>query len=96
MAKANTILRCRVTPGAKRSEIIGCSEEGPPNGRVLRVKLKAPPVEGKANRELLAFLANELGVAKSAVSLRSGAKSRVKAVEIEGDVDLGGIGQIEA
>ena len=60
------------------------------------MKLKAPPVEGKANRELLRFLAQELGVAKSLVSLRSGAKSRVKSVEIEGEVDLGGFGQIEA
>ncbi len=57
--------------------------------------MKAPPVEGKANRELLAFLAKELGVSKSAISLRSGAKSRVKSVEIEGEVDLDGIAQIE-
>ena len=85
-----------MTPGAKRSEIVGWSNEGPPNGRVLRVKLKAPPVEGKANRELLAFLAKELRVSKSEVSLRSGAKSRVKSVEIEGEVDLDGIAQIEA
>ena len=80
-----------MTPGAKKSEIVGWSDVGPPNGRVLRVKLKAPPVEGKANRELLAFLSKELGVAKSAVSLGSGAKSRAKAVEIEGEVDLEGI-----
>jgi uncharacterized protein (TIGR00251 family) len=96
VAKSNTIVRCRVTPGAKKSEILGWSEEEPPNGRLLRVKLKAPPLEGKANRELLAFLAKELGVAKSAVSLRSGGKSRVKSIQIEGEVDLGGIGQIEA
>ena len=96
MAKSNTILRCRVTPAAKQSEIIGWTDEGPPNGRVLRLKLKAPPVEGKANRELLAFMAKELGLPKSAISLRSGAKSRVKSVEIEGELDLDAIAQIEA
>jgi uncharacterized protein (TIGR00251 family) len=87
VAEPKTILRCRVTPGAKVSKIVGWAEEGPPTGRVLRVKLKSPPVDGKANRELLAFLAKELGVAKSALRLRSGAKSRIKTVEISADVD---------
>ncbi len=53
-------------------------------GKILRIKLKAPPVEGKANRELVIFLAKQLGLTKSAVTLRSGDKSRLKRIEIAG------------
>jgi len=50
----------------------------------LRVRVAAPPVEGKANRELLTFLARRLGVPPSHVSLLRGAGSRHKVVEVEG------------
>jgi len=75
-----------VTPGAKKSELIGWmeAESASAPGRILRIKLKAPPVEGKANRELALFLAKQLGLSKAAVSLRSGEKSRLKRVVIEG------------
>lgn len=83
-----TVLRCRITPGAKRNELLGWVDEGAPNGRVLRVKIRAAPVEGRANRELIKFLAGELGVPKSKLSIRSGAKSRVKTVQVSVPVDL--------
>ena len=63
-----TLLKLRVTPGAKKSEIMG--EAG---GR-LRIRLQAPPVEGKANRELLRFIARELGLKKNRVALAGGEK----------------------
>ncbi len=54
-------------------------EKGRP---VLLIKLQAPPVEGKANTELLRFLAEALGCAKSQVVLLRGESSRLKVVEL--------------
>lgn len=84
MATNTTTLNCRVTPKAKKSELLGWADADEGSGRVLRVKLNAPPVDGKANRELVLFLAKQLGLAKSAVRIRSGEKSRLKRVEIDG------------
>ena len=79
-------LHCRVTPNAKRSEILGWEQDD--LGRdVLRIKLNAPPLEGKANRELIRFLAQKLTVSKSTLALLRGDKSRAKTVRVEG-VDL--------
>lgn len=47
-------------------------------------QLKSPPVDGKANEELLALVARHFGCRKSAVSLKSGASARTKLVRIEG------------
>jgi uncharacterized protein (TIGR00251 family) len=80
-----TKLTVRVTPNARRNEIHGWdSAMAPGTGRVLKVKLNVPPVEGRANRELVAFLAEVLGLPKSAVSLAHGEKSRSKVVAIDG------------
>jgi hypothetical protein len=76
-----TTLTVRVTPNARRSEFNGWTmdEKGRP---VLLIKLQAPPVEGKANTELLRFLAEELDCAKSQVVLQRGESSRLKVVEL--------------
>lgn len=66
------------SPGARRSEIAGVAD-----GR-LRVRLAAPAHEGKANAELVRFLAAELRVPRSAVSLVSGAGARRKLVRVDG------------
>lgn len=66
------MLHVRVVPGAKKSQLAG--EEG---GR-LKVRIQAPPVEGKANRELLRLLARELGLKKNRIALISGERSRDK------------------
>jgi uncharacterized protein len=47
-------------------------------------QLKAPPVDGKANAELIALVAKEFGCPKAAVTIRSGASSRLKAITIAG------------
>jgi len=73
-----TLLLVRVSPGARKSEIMG--EAG---GR-LRIRLQAPPVEGKANRELTRFIARELGLKKNRVTLASGERSREKTLLLEG------------
>ena len=74
-------LSVRVTPRARKSAVTGlveCAE-----GRTaIAVKLATPPVDGAANQALIAFLAVELGVGRSAVQIVSGEKSRHKTVRI--------------
>lgn len=62
-----------------------CREEGVADvaGDALRVRVNAPPVAGKANKRLLAVLADAFGVAKSRVQLVHGARSRQKWIRIE-------------
>jgi uncharacterized protein (TIGR00251 family) len=59
-------------------------------GGVWLAKLKSPPVDGKANDELLALVARHFGCRKSAVSIKSGASARTKLVRIEGLTPTGG------
>ena len=68
----------RVTPGGRRSEIIECTAER------LRVRLNAPAVDGKANAELVRFLAEAFAVRRSAVTIVRGAHAREKTVTIAG------------
>lgn len=76
-------LAVRVLPRGSKNELVGVmTVEG--ESRV-KLKLTAPPVEGAANAAGQAFLADLFGVAKGAVSLVAGAKSREKAFEIAGD-----------
>ena len=72
-------LTLHIQPGAKKTEVAG------EHGDALKIRLAAPPVDGKANAALLAFIAEKLGVAKGAVTLKSGQTSRRKVVEV-GDV----------
>ena len=71
-------LHLQVQPRASRTEVAG------PHGGALRIRLAAPPVDGEANAELVAFLAKRLGVPKSAVSIARGASGRRKVVEVAG------------
>ena len=68
----------RVQPRASRSEVVG-EQEG-----ALRVRLAAPPVDGAANEELVAVLAELLRVARRNVRIVAGTTSRRKVVEVEG------------
>ena len=54
------------------------------HGEAVKIRLKAPPVDGAANDELVRFLAERLGVARSAVALLSGATARNKRLRITG------------
>lgn len=71
-------VRVRATPGGRRSEVLGVAE-----GR-LRVRVAAPAVEGKANAELVRFLAALLGVRRQAVRLVSGEHARDKRLHVTG------------
>jgi len=75
---AGWLLDLHVQPGAKRTAAVG--EHG---GR-LKLKIAAPPVDNKANAHLLAWLAAQLGVPKSAVRLVRGESSRQKTVAVCG------------
>jgi len=71
-------LTLHIQPGARKTEVAG------EHGDALKIRLAAPPVDGKANTALLEFVAERLGVAKSAVTLKSGQTSRRKVVEVSG------------
>jgi len=71
-------LRVKVTPRASCNEICGWT------GDALKVRLAAPPVDGKANRALVEFLAETLDVPRSCISIRTGDTSRLKHVIIRG------------
>jgi uncharacterized protein (TIGR00251 family) len=75
-AEGGLILSLRVQPGAKKTAFAGY------HGDAVKVRLAAPPVDGKANAALCAFLAEVCGVPKSAVNLLAGAASRNKRVSI--------------
>jgi len=85
-------LALRVTPGARRNELLGWEEEYPQVGRVLRLRIAAPPVEGRANTEVVRYLSRLLGVPRSAVSICHGAGGRVKLVELPEGTDLSPLG----
>jgi len=71
-------LELYVQPGARKSEFAG--EHG---GRT-KIRLAAPPVEGRANEALIEFLAGHYGVPRRSVRITAGLKSRLKRVTIEG------------
>ena len=85
-------LALKVTPGAKKNEILGWEDDYPQVGRVLKVKIAAPPVEGKANKEIVLFLAKALGVTKSSIEVVHGTSGRIKLVEIPDGTDLSMLG----
>lgn len=75
---SGVLLRVRVQPRAKAERLEGV------HGDQLRLRLTAPPVDGAANTACLAFFAQYLGVNRSRVELRAGAKSRDKLIHITG------------
>ena len=81
-------LALKVTPGARKNEILGWEDDYPQVGRVLKVKIAAPPVEGKANKEIILFLARLLQVTKSSIEVIHGTSGRIKLVEIPDTCDL--------
>jgi len=74
-------LHVRATPNARCNEIVGWEEEAQV-GRVMRVRIAAAPVDGKANAALRDFLAKALGLSKSLVVLEKGSSSRYKTFSI--------------
>ncbi len=78
-----TRIAVRVQPGAKANEIVGWMADAQ-GGEVLKIRLRAPAVEGKANEALLDFLAEVLGIRPRQIVLERGGKSREKIVAVDG------------
>ena len=72
------VLRLRVYPNASRNQITGFTDG------VLQVRVAAPPVKGKANRELTTFLSQALGVSKSSLIIVKGLTSHNKCLVVDG------------
>jgi uncharacterized protein (TIGR00251 family) len=75
---SSTRLILRVSPGAKRSAIVGRHAEG------WKVRIAAPPADGRANGSLQRFLSSVLEVPRRDVRIVAGAASREKIIEVEG------------
>ena len=74
----------RLTPRGGRDAIDGWSEDaaGKPH---LKARVSLPPEDGKANKALIALLAETLDIPKSTISIASGGTSRLKTIQIDGD-----------
>ena len=86
------VFQARVQPRASKNEVAGVIEGA------LKIRLQAPAVEDRANEALREFLAELLKRPKSAVRILSGARSRVKRVEIAGVTagEVEGLSRVEA
>ena len=78
MSGSEAKISLRVYPSATRSEVVDFTDG------VWRVRVAAPPVKGKANRELIAFLSQLLGVGKGALTIIKGHASRSKIIAVAG------------
>ena len=73
------IIQVKVRPKARVSSLDGPDELG-----AWQAKLKSPPLDGKANKELVALIAERFGCPRSAVIIKAGASGRMKLVQIQG------------
>jgi uncharacterized protein len=76
--KGQAYLRVKAIPGAPRTEIKGEMADG-----TIKIALNAPAEKGRANKELLYFLAREAGIAKNGATIVAGASSRIKLIKIK-------------
>jgi uncharacterized protein (TIGR00251 family) len=81
-ASAGTTLALRAQPGAKKTAITGIYGEGAE--AQLKVAVQAPPLEGRANQALIAFLAETFSIPKNSVEILSGKLSRSKVFLLRG------------
>ncbi len=75
--KGELYLRVKVRPGAVRTAVIKAMDD-----ETIKVNIAAPPVKGRANQELIRFLAKEFAVLKNNVKIVSGGSGRVKLVRV--------------
>jgi len=76
--RTKTVIRIKLLPKSSRNQVVGRE------GDHFKVKVTAPPVEGRANKALIELLAKKLGVPKSHFEIISGKSSRLKSVRIDG------------
>jgi uncharacterized protein len=78
--KGGCTIRVQVKPNARESRLEPPEADGP-----WLARLKSPPVEGKANKELISLVAKHFGCPRSAVEITAGLKGRLKRVRIAPD-----------
>ena len=71
-------IRVHIVPNAKSNTVVG------EHGDAIKIKLRAPPVEGRANAALRRFLAEQLEIPPRAIALERGERSRDKVIRIDG------------
>ena len=72
----NLFLHIQLQPRASRDEIVG------PHGEYLKIRITTPPLEGRANKHLIQFLAKEFAVTLKQVTIERGEQSRIKLIKI--------------
>ena len=77
MSNSQVKISLHVHPNAARNEVIGFTEG------IWRVRVAAPPIKGKANKELLSFLSRILGLSQSSLAIAKGHTSRNKVIVID-------------
>jgi len=78
LSEKSVIIQVQIQPRSSKNEITGLH-----NGR-LKIKISAPPVNGKANQALIEFIAKALGVSKSKVEIVKGHTSKFKTLKVSG------------
>jgi len=73
---AGWTIEVHVQPGAKRTAVAGV------HGERLKIRIAAPPIEGRANAAIVAFIAEQLGVPRAQVSVARGERSRDKLIAV--------------
>jgi uncharacterized protein (TIGR00251 family) len=76
----DTILKVYLQPKSSKNEVVGPYRDG------IKVKVTAPPVEGKANEALIRFLAKGFGISPSCIEIIKGLHSREKTLRISGTI----------
>jgi uncharacterized protein (TIGR00251 family) len=77
------VLKVYLQPKSSRNEIVGPYRDG------IKVKITAPPIEGKANEGLIRFLAKAWGLAPSSIEIVRGHHTREKILRIQGSIPAG-------
>ena len=76
-----TLIKVYLQPKSSKNEMAGPYRDG------IKVKVTAPPIEGKANESLIRFLAKEFGISPSSIEMIKGHHAREKILKISGDTD---------
>lgn len=80
LRKGEAYLRIKVRPGAVKTAVRGTLETE--EGQTIKIDVAALPEKGRANEELVRYLARELSIAKDKIKIISGAGERVKLIKI--------------
>ncbi|MEH6548649.1 MAG: DUF167 family protein [Pseudomonadales bacterium] len=79
---SDLLLYCHLQPKASKDEFCGL------HGERLKIRITAPPIDGKANKHLIAFVAKAFGVSKSQVQITSGELGRQKTIWINSPINI--------